>query len=66
MGDQCELIEKCGFFLRYNKRSDAVVQGWIKMFCESKVKATQCQRKKIKDATGAPPPDNMTPTGTIL
>ena len=66
MDRKCELIDNCGFFNNYNQQADVVVKGWIKIFCESQVKAAHCKRKKIKEATGNSPPDTMTPTGTIL
>lgn len=62
----CDLIDKCGFFIKYSKNSEVIKQGWIAMFCHDLEKAKNCQRKKIRDQTGQPPADNMTPLGKIL
>jgi hypothetical protein len=66
MSEQCELLDKCGFFLNYRGNSEVVKEGWIIMFCKSKEKSEKCERKKIRKQTGKPPEDNMTPTGRIL
>jgi hypothetical protein len=66
MSEQCELLDKCGFFLNYKANSEVIKEGWIRMFCENKEKAEKCERKKIRKQTGKPPADNMTPTGRML
>ena len=66
MSKRCENIEKCGFFLRYEGSSEATNQAWIRMFCSSIEKSMECRRKFYKQDTGQTPPDNMTPTGTLL
>ena len=66
MAEQCELLDKCGFFINYKGNTEVVKQGWILMFCENKEKSEKCERKKIRKQTGNPPVDNMTPTGKIL
>jgi hypothetical protein len=50
MAEQCEYLEKCGFFLNYEDRE----------------KARQCERRKIREQSGQPPADNMCPTGKLL
>ena len=66
MSEPCENLENCGFFKNYKGNTDAIIKSWIRMYCESKEKSESCERKKIKDKTGSPPPDNMTPTGKML
>jgi hypothetical protein len=66
MPENCELLEKCGFFLNFNGNSEVVKNSWIKMFCHSKLKSTNCRRKEIRSQTGKPPADNMAPTGRLL
>jgi len=66
MPENCELLEKCGFFLNFKKNSEVVKQGWIRSFCESKEKSEKCERKKVRTQTGKPPADNMAPTGKML
>ncbi len=66
MSENCELLEKCGFFLNFQGNSEVIKQGWIKNFCESSIKSEKCSRKKIRKQTGQPPEDNMAPTGKLL
>jgi hypothetical protein len=66
MTEKCELIEKCGFFLNYKGNSESVKNGWTALYCENKEKSEKCERKKIRNATGKPPADNMTPTGKMV
>lgn len=66
MEQGCELLEKCGFFNKYRSNSGVVKQGWVRMYCESADKSERCKRKKIRKETGAPPQDNMAPTGDII
>lgn len=66
MSEKCELLEKCGFFLNFKGNTEVAKQGWIKMFCENKERSAKCERKKIRNQTGKPPADNMTPSGKLL
>jgi len=66
MSEQCELLDKCGFFLNFKGNNEVIKNGWIRSFCESKEKSEKCERKKIRKATGKPPVDNMAPTGKLL
>ena len=66
MSEQCELLEKCGFFRNYKGNSETVKQGWVHLYCENKAKSEGCERKRIRRATGTPPADNLSPTGQVL
>lgn len=66
MSEYCELLEKCGFFRKFNESSEVVTEGWIKNFCENQEKSEKCERKKFRKSHGKPPADNMTPTGKII
>ena len=66
MNQPCELLQKCGFFMNYQDDSEVVKQGWIRIYCESVEKSEKCQRKKIRNQTGKPPSDNLSPTGKYL
>ena len=66
MSEQCERIEKCGFFINYQGNSEVTKQGWLTMYCASQERAAQCKRKAMFKQTGSPPADNMAPTGTML
>jgi hypothetical protein len=66
MIESCEMLEKCGFFRNFQGNAEVIKKGWIRSFCESKEKSAECKRKKIRQKTGQPPADNITPTGMIL
>jgi hypothetical protein len=66
MSEECELLDKCGFFLNFGKDSEVVKQGWIRTFCENRERSEGCKRKQIRKQTGKPPADNMSPSGTLL
>lgn len=66
MAEKCEFLDRCGFFLNYKGNTEVVKQGWIALYCEDKQKSERCERKKVRQATGQPPQDNMAPTGTLL
>jgi len=66
MPEPCEFLDKCGFFLNFRANSEALKQGWVKMFCENKEKSEKCERKATRRRSGKPPADNMAPTGRML
>lgn len=66
MQDKCEHLRKCGFFIQFKGNPEVVKEGWIRMYCSDRQKSENCVRKKIRQETGAPPPDNMTPTGVLI
>jgi hypothetical protein len=63
--ETCELIDKCGFLIRYSPSNQLACQGFINRYCNGELK-DQCKRKAFKMKNGTPPPDNMLPTGTFL
>jgi hypothetical protein len=66
MEETCENLAKCGFFVNFKSNTEVVKNSWVRLYCESKAKSENCERKKIKRQTGKPPADNMAPTGKIL
>lgn len=66
MPGKCELLEKCGFFLNFTSNMEVVKQRWISLYCENKLHSELCERKIIRLQTGAPPVDNMAPTGKLI
>lgn len=66
MPQQCELLEKCGFFLNFKGNPEAITESWIRLYCESLEKSEHCERKRIRRETGKPPADNMAPTGRMI
>jgi hypothetical protein len=63
---RCELINTCGFFINFGKNSETLKQGWLRNFCENQERSLLCKRRLIREKTGKPPVDNMTPMGKIL
>jgi len=66
MAENCELLEKCGFFNKFQGNSEVVKAGWIRAFCQTKDRSETCKRKQIRRQTGSPPADNMAPTGKLV
>lgn len=66
MLEPCENLAKCGFFINYKGNSEVIQNSWIRLYCRDKNRSVKCERKKIKQRTGKPPVDNMSPTGKIL
>lgn len=66
MSDQCELLEKCGFFLNFTSHLEVIKQRWVTLYCENKASSELCERKIIRLRTGEPPADNMAPTGRLI
>ena len=53
---QCELLDKCGFFLKYRDTLNLACRGFIKTYCEGE-KMDECKRKEYRLKHGAPPHD---------
>lgn len=66
MSKQCEYLESCGFFLRFQGNREVIKKGWINRFCRDKEASEECARKKHRSQTNSPPPDNMSPSGRLL
>lgn len=63
--EACDMIDKCGFLVRYSPTNELACRGFVNRYCKGELKE-QCKRKAYKLANGAPPPDNMLPTGIYL
>lgn len=61
----CENIDKCGFFQKYQETKDLACKGFMLQFCKGP-KQGECMRKKYKAEHGAPPADNMMPNGGTM
>lgn len=62
---ECELLEKCGFFKKYKDTKNAACQGFMSQYCRGP-KMNECERKKYREQHGTPPVDDMMPTGQII
>jgi hypothetical protein len=59
---ECELLEECGFFKKYQATKDLACKGFIQQYCKGP-KMNQCRRKEYRQAHGKPPSDDMMPNG---
>lgn len=62
---ECELLDKCGFFKKYQAAKDLVCKGFIAQYCQG-AKMNECERKKYRQAHGTPPSDDMMPSGHMI
>ena len=62
---QCELLEKCGFFLKYRNTLNLACRGFIKTYCEGE-KMDECKRKAYRLQHGQAPADDMMPSGQMM
>ncbi len=61
----CELLEKCGFFRKYQASLDMACRGFVKSFCQGP-EMDNCKRKAYRKEHGEPPHDDMLPSGHML
>ena len=61
----CELLQTCGFFRKYQDTLNLACRGFIKSYCKGS-KVEECERKKYRKQNGAPPVDEMLPSGQMM
>ena len=66
MSEQCNQLKQCEFFNRFQGNLDVLKDGWIEGYCNNLEKSETCERNKIFKKTGMLPPDNVTPTGSVI
>ncbi len=57
----CELLEQCGYFKKYQKTKDLACKGFMKTYCKGP-KEAECKRKEYRKEHGVPPSDYMMPS----
>jgi len=62
---ECELLGTCGFFQKYQHALDLACRGFIKTYCKGP-KMDECKRKEFRREHGAPPVDEMLPSGQSM
>ncbi len=62
---QCELLEKCGFFKKYQDIKKLACKGFIRQYCKGP-KMNICKRKQYRQEHGVPPSDDMMPNGRMI
>ncbi len=65
MENECELLEKCGFFKKYQSTKDLACKGFISSYCRG-LKMNECKRKEYRQKNGTPPVDEMMPSGQMI
>lgn len=66
MNQQCENLEKCGFFINFKRDNEVIINDWMRIFCRNLEMSELCERKKFKKKNGRYPADNMAPTGKLM
>ena len=61
----CELLPRCGFFLKYQDTLDLACRGFVRSFCKGP-KQTECARRLYRVEHGCPPDDDMMPSGQMI
>lgn len=61
----CELLEKCGFFKKYQETKDLACKGFIREYCNGS-RMSECKRKKYREEHGEAPSDDMMPSGHMM
>ena len=62
---ECYLLEKCGFFNKYNCRGDVFCQEFIDKYCKGDF-MNDCERLQYRNRYGVAPSDEMMPTGAMM
>jgi hypothetical protein len=65
MKEECELLEKCGFFKKYRSVDNEVCETLIAMYCKGSM-MDKCKRKEYQNEHGEPPLDDMLPDGEMI
>jgi major membrane immunogen (membrane-anchored lipoprotein) len=65
MVEECELLDKCGFFKKYQTTKDLACKGFMRQYCRGP-KMNECIRKEYRQKHGTPPSDDMMPSGQMF
>ncbi|MBU1044006.1 MAG: hypothetical protein KJ915_06370 [Candidatus Omnitrophica bacterium] len=61
----CELLEKCGFFQKYQNTKELACKGFMNRFCKGP-EMNECKRKEYRQKYGFAPSDDMMPSGQMI
>lgn len=59
---ECELLNTCAFFAKYNDKKDTACRGFIALYCKGE-KMAQCKRLEFRKKHGVAPSEDMMPNG---
>jgi len=65
VAQECELLEKCGFFKKYGESNELACKGFVLTYCKGD-KMDRCKRKEYREKHGVPPDDDMMPNGAAM
>jgi len=65
MEQECELLERCGLFKKYQPTDDVACRWLIGQYCEG-ARMTRCRRKQFYLKYRILPPDDMLPNGAMI
>jgi hypothetical protein len=65
MAQKCSLLDKCGFFKKYQTAKDLACKGFVQKYCTGP-KMNECKRMEYRLKHGTPPCDEMMPTGRMV
>ena len=63
--NECPLLSRCGFFLKYQESRDLACRGFIRTFCRGP-QQPECKRLEYRQQHGASPAEDMLPTGLSI
>ncbi len=63
--EECDSLQKCGFFKKYQQTKDLACKGFMAIYCKG-AKMDECKRKQFRKEHGKPPSDDMLPTGQMI
>jgi hypothetical protein len=62
---ECESLERCGFFKKYQDTDELACKGFINMYCRGPQRP-ECKRMEYRLQHGTPPSDDMLPSGAMI
>ena len=65
MQADCEFLDECLFFLKYNNRESIAWKGLIRIYCKGGLPFL-CERRRRFLDTGRQPGENTMPTGKLV
>lgn len=65
MAGECEFLERCGLFTKYQSANSVACEWFIGQYC-SGFGTAECRRKRFYRKHGVLPSDDMLPSGSTL
>ncbi len=62
---ECELLDTCSFFQKYNETLNLACRGFIKTYCKGD-RLDECKRKEYRNQHGQSPVADMLPSGQMM